>query len=54
MDEARKGEEPSTEQPVHLGRRPWRAPQFFVAEFANTRAVGNGTGDGHAGAESSS
>jgi hypothetical protein len=47
MDEARKAEQPTTDEPANSGRRPWRAPQFFVAEFANTLTQANGVGDGN-------
>jgi hypothetical protein len=54
MDEVQKAEQSGKEQAAHLARRPWHAPQFFVAEFANTLAQGNAQSDGHVGAPSSS
>lgn len=54
MDEVHKAEQLAERQPARLGRRAWHAPQFFVAEFANTLAQGNAQSDGHSGAPSSS
>jgi hypothetical protein len=55
MDEAQKAKEPTTrEQPAQSSRRPWHAPQFFVAEFANTLTQGQAQSDGAAQAPSSS
>jgi hypothetical protein len=54
MDEAQKAGENATRQPTQSNRRPWHAPQFFVAEFANTLVQGQAQTDGAAAAPSSS
>jgi hypothetical protein len=46
MDDMRKPQGSKERQPVEPQRRPWHAPQFFVAGLASTLATQQANSDG--------
>jgi hypothetical protein len=49
MDEAPKTQSLNERKPIDPQRRPWHAPQYFLAGLASTLAQQQAGSDGHVG-----